>query len=121
MQRSVEPAGVAGAVERRSEVPLAHQDGRLVHQKIPEDPAHPGPGPLPNPRGEFAAQDAYGLLDLFATYTPTDQLTLQLSVNNVLDKTYYRNLAGEWGSFFYSASGIYGEPRSFQVTARYKF
>ncbi len=66
-------------------------------------------------------QDAYGLLDLSVTYAPTDRLTLQLTVNNVFDKTYYRNLAGEWGSFFYSASGIFGEPRNFLATARYRF
>lgn len=66
-------------------------------------------------------QDAYGLLDLFVSYTPTDRLTLQLSVNNVFDRTYYRNLAGEWGSFFYSASGIYGEPRNALLTAKYRF
>lgn len=66
-------------------------------------------------------QKAYGLLDLFATYTPIERLSFQLSVNNVFDKTYYRNLAGEWGSFFYSASGIFGEPRNVLATARYRF
>lgn len=66
-------------------------------------------------------QDAYGLLDLSASYAATKQLNLQLAVNNVFDKTYYRNLSGEWGSFFYSASGVYGEPRNFMATARYSF
>lgn len=66
-------------------------------------------------------QQAYGLLDLFATYTPVDRLSVQLAVNNVFDKTYYRNLAGEWGSFFYSASGIFGEPRNVLATVRYRY
>jgi outer membrane receptor for ferric coprogen and ferric-rhodotorulic acid len=63
-------------------------------------------------------QKAYALLDLMAAYRVDSRLDLQLNVGNVFDKTYYRGLGYDiaWGS-----TDTYGDPRKFQLTARYRF
>ncbi|MFU8927079.1 TonB-dependent siderophore receptor [Acinetobacter puyangensis] len=63
-------------------------------------------------------QKAYTLLDVMLNYKASKNLDLQLNVNNVLDKTYYRGLSYDtgWGS-----SGAYGDPRNAVFTVRYNF
>ncbi len=63
-------------------------------------------------------QEAYALLDLMATYRVSSRLDLQLNVGNVFDKTYYRGIGYDvaWGS-----TDTYGDPRRFQLTAKYLF
>jgi TonB-dependent siderophore receptor len=63
-------------------------------------------------------QKAYVLLDLMAGYRFTDHLNLQLRVNNLLDKTYYKAIAN---NLTYSASEMYGEPRNFMASVEYRF
>lgn len=66
------------------------------------------------PNGERASQDAYSLLDLFGKYQVSDALTLQLNLNNVFDKTYYKSVG------FYGG-GFYGEPRNVMGSVKYQF
>ncbi|MDB6061308.1 MAG: FauA [Verrucomicrobiaceae bacterium] len=66
------------------------------------------------PNGERASQGAYSLLDLFGTYKATEQLSFQLNLNNVLDKTYYKSVG-------YYGGGFYGEPRNLMATVKYQF
>lgn len=62
-------------------------------------------------------QRAYAIADLVVGYRVTRQLDLQLNVNNLFDKTYYRSIAtGTWGPY-----DIYGDPRNFKLTAKYDF
>lgn len=64
------------------------------------------------------SQAAYSLLDLMASYRVSSAFDLQLNVNNVFDKRYYRAIGYDtlWGS-----TDTYGDPRKFQLTARYRF
>ncbi len=57
-------------------------------------------------------QNPYTLVDLFARYQVTRQLSLQGNVNNLFDKTYYSALTN------YT---IYGAPRNFSVSLNYNF
>jgi outer membrane receptor for ferric coprogen and ferric-rhodotorulic acid len=63
-------------------------------------------------------QKAYTLADLVVGYRVNKQLDMQLNVNNLFDRTYYKGLASDtgWGS-----SDTYGDPRNFTLTARYQF
>lgn len=63
-------------------------------------------------------QKAYAVLDLIIGYKVSQKLDLQLNINNVLDKHYYRSIANgvEWGP-----TDVYGEPRSARITAKYTF
>ncbi|MDR5172074.1 TonB-dependent siderophore receptor [Methylobacillus flagellatus] len=63
-------------------------------------------------------QKAYAVLDLIVGYKVNQKLDLQLNINNLLDKHYYRSIANgvEWGP-----TDVYGEPRSARITARYTF
>lgn len=63
-------------------------------------------------------QKAYALLDLMATYRLNSRLDLQLNVGNVFDKVYYRGIGYDvaWGS-----TDTYGDPRKYQLTAKYRF
>jgi outer membrane receptor for ferric coprogen and ferric-rhodotorulic acid len=63
---------------------------------------------------EPVGQEAYALVNLMAAYDVTEQLSLQLNLNNLFDKTYY-NTNSYFGGF------IYGEPRNVRLTARYGF
>lgn len=65
------------------------------------------------PNGENYNRSAITLMDLMAKYSVTENLTLTLNANNIFDKEYY--------SGFSWATGVYGEPRNFMLTARYKF
>jgi outer-membrane receptor for ferric coprogen and ferric-rhodotorulic acid len=61
-------------------------------------------------------QKAYTLVDLIVGYKASKQLDLQLNINNLFDKTYYRGIStANW------AWESYGEPRSARITARYNF
>ena len=44
------------------------------------------------------------------------RLDIQLNINNLFDKVYYRNIASSP-----SLGYIYGEPRNFMLTAKYSF
>jgi outer membrane receptor for ferric coprogen and ferric-rhodotorulic acid len=63
---------------------------------------------------EPVGQKAYALVNLMAAYDLTEQLSLQLNLNNVFDKTYY-NTNSWFGGF------VYGEPRNIRATLRYGF
>jgi len=60
----------------------------------------------------YAEQGSYALVDLFARYHVTKQLSIQANVNNLFDKSYNidvgRNL-------------VYGEPRNLSISANYRF
>ncbi|AOA59831.1 hypothetical protein BFG52_02220 [Acinetobacter larvae] len=63
-------------------------------------------------------QKAYALLDLMVAYQWNQNLDLQLNINNVFDKEYYRGIASDMGWF---PMGSYGDPRNAVFTVRYKF
>ncbi len=56
-------------------------------------------------------QDPFALVNFFANYRFTDNLSATFSVRNAFDETY-------WATLDYPN---YGEPRSFQLTVRYTF
>lgn len=58
-------------------------------------------------------QGGYALLDLMARYAFNDSLSLQLNLDNALDRKYYRNVG------FYD-SVYWGEPRNWSLTLRWK-
>ena len=60
-----------------------------------------------------ARQGSYALVDLFARYDVTKNVTLQANLNNLFDKEYDENV-GNGGI-------VYGTPRNFSVTASYRF
>ncbi|WP_024929230.1 TonB-dependent receptor [Methylophilus sp. OH31] len=61
-------------------------------------------------------QKAYTLVDMIVGYKASKNLDLQLNINNLLDKTYYRGVSSaNW------AWESYGEPRSARITAKYTF
>lgn len=63
-------------------------------------------------------QGAYAILGLMAGYRVSDSLDTQLNINNVFDRTYYTGLAmnNSWSPY-----DVYGEPRSFSLSAKYSF
>jgi len=61
------------------------------------------------------SQKAYAVAGLMARYDVNDRLSVTLNVHNVFDRKYIAAMSGWWNS------GMYGAPRSAQVTARYKF
>ena len=75
------------------------------------------PQTAPNPANgviEPVGQEPYALVNLMAAYDVTEQLSLQVNVDNLFDKIYY-NTNSYFGGF------IYGEPRNARVTLRYGF
>ncbi|VFR44953.1 TonB-dependent siderophore receptor [plant metagenome] len=62
-------------------------------------------------------QGAYAIVGLGVGYQPTEQLGLRLSVDNVFDKTYYRNVGTAWAG----VQDHYGAPRSVLLIARYRY
>ena len=52
---------------------------------------------------------------LMARYDVNPQLSVSLNVQNLFDRKYIASMSGWW------YSGMYGAPRSAQLTARYKF
>ncbi|MHC0465178.1 ferric-rhodotorulic acid/ferric-coprogen receptor FhuE [Kosakonia cowanii] len=64
--------------------------------------------------GNFRSeQGSYALVDLFARYQVTKQLSVQANIDNLFDKKYDTNVD--------SRSYVYGEPRNFSVSANYRF
>ncbi len=61
------------------------------------------------------AATAFALVDLVTQYRFNDALSLQLNINNALDKK-YRSGSSWWG-----APLTYGEPREFLVSMDYAF
>ena len=62
-------------------------------------------------------QGSYTVVGLVGGYQATEQLDLQLNVNNLFDRTYYSSVANGG----YSPYDIYGDPRNVKLTARYSF
>jgi len=64
--------------------------------------------------GNFRSeQGSYALVDLFARYQVTKQLSVQANIDNLFDKKYDTNVD--------SRSYVFGEPRNFSVSANYRF
>lgn len=63
-------------------------------------------------------QGAYAIVGLMAGYQISDNLDTQLNINNLFDRKYYTGLAmnNSWSPY-----DVYGEPRSFSVSAKYSF
>lgn len=61
-----------------------------------------------------ATQPAYTVLGLMARWEVDTHLSVALNVSNVLNKTYMPGM-GSYGT------GVYGDPRSYYLSARYKF
>jgi len=61
-----------------------------------------------------ATQPAYTLLGLMARWEVDSRLSVALNLSNVLNKTYMPGM-GSYGT------GVYGDPRSYYLSARYKF
>lgn len=75
----------------------------------PQTAENPGTGET-----EKVGQKAYWLVNLMGAYDITEQLSLQINVNNVFDKRYY-NTNSWFGGY------IYGEPRNVRATLKYGF
>jgi outer membrane receptor for ferric coprogen and ferric-rhodotorulic acid len=65
-------------------------------------------------------QGAYAVANLMLGYRLEKNLDIQLNVNNLFDKTYYRSLGPNIENLRLGGS-IYGEPRNFMLTAKYSF
>ncbi|MCL9799990.1 TonB-dependent siderophore receptor [Pseudomonas sp. AKS31] len=63
-------------------------------------------------------QGAYAVTDLMAGYEVNKHLDLQVNANNIFDRVYYSAIGSNvtWGS-----NDNYGTPRSYMLTAKYKF
>ncbi|KPZ19784.1 TonB-dependent siderophore receptor, partial [Pseudomonas syringae group genomosp. 3] len=63
-------------------------------------------------------QGSYAVADLMAGYQVNKHLDLQLNANNIFDRTYYTAIGASsvWGS-----TDVYGNPRSYALTAKYSF
>ncbi|MEG3133430.1 ferric-rhodotorulic acid/ferric-coprogen receptor FhuE [Rouxiella sp. T17] len=57
-------------------------------------------------------QGSYALFSLFTRYQITPELSAQVNINNLFDKTYYTNLSNYI---------VYGEPRNASISLSYKF
>ena len=62
-------------------------------------------------------QGSYTVAGLVAGYKASEQLDLQLNLNNLFDRTYYVSIANGG----YDPYDIYGDPRNMKLTARYSF
>ncbi len=58
-------------------------------------------------------QKSYALVGLMVGYAIDKNVDLQLNVNNVLDKKYYKNIVSGWID---EGSALYGDPRSFMLS-----
>lgn len=63
-------------------------------------------------------QGAYMLAGLMAGFKVNEHLDTQLNVNNIFDKKYYQGIAS---NSTWSPYDVYGDPRNFMLTAKYKF
>ncbi|MBL4827044.1 MAG: TonB-dependent siderophore receptor [Spongiibacteraceae bacterium] len=70
-----------------------------------------------NPGSIRNEQKAYTLVDLMLEYQPTKHLSIQARVDNAFDESYYRAVTD---SIYYGSSEMFGEPRSYRVTLRYR-
>ncbi|MHC8306320.1 TonB-dependent siderophore receptor [Pseudomonas sp. PB3P13] len=63
-------------------------------------------------------QGSYAVTDLMAGYEVNKHLDLQVNANNVFDRVYYSSIGYNttWGS-----TDNYGTPRSYMLTAKYRF
>ncbi|QJI39559.1 TonB-dependent siderophore receptor [Pseudomonas sp. ADAK2] len=63
-------------------------------------------------------QGSYAVADLMAGYEVNKHLDLQVNANNVFDRVYYSAIGSStiWGS-----TDTYGNPRSYSLTAKYRF
>ncbi|KII29683.1 TonB-dependent siderophore receptor [Pseudomonas fluorescens] len=63
-------------------------------------------------------QGGYAVTDLMAGYEVNKHLDLQVNANNIFDRVYYSSIGSDvtWGS-----NDNYGNPRSYMLTAKYKF
>ncbi|CAI8781044.1 outer-membrane receptor for ferric coprogen and ferric-rhodotorulic acid [Pseudomonas sp. IT-347P] len=63
-------------------------------------------------------QGGYAVTDLMAGYEVNKHLDLQVNANNIFDRVYYSAIGSNvtWGS-----NDNYGNPRSYMLTAKYKF
>ncbi|MDR0701745.1 MAG: TonB-dependent siderophore receptor [Azoarcus sp.] len=66
--------------------------------------------------GFHSQQDAYAVANLMAGYRFGKELDIQLNINNLFDKTYYRSISSST-----NGASVYGEPRSIMLTAKYNF
>ncbi|WP_343550468.1 ferric-rhodotorulic acid/ferric-coprogen receptor FhuE [Pantoea sp.] len=60
-----------------------------------------------------ARQGSYALVDLFARYDVTKNVSVQANINNLFDKEYDTNVS--------NGGIVYGDPRNFSVSASYRF
>jgi len=63
---------------------------------------------------EKVSQGAYALVDLMARYQVSERVSVQVNLNNLLNKKYYQQIG------FYS-QGAWGEGRNFMATINYKY
>lgn len=63
---------------------------------------------------EKLEQESYSLVDLMARYELNESLSMQLNVDNLLDKTYYSQIG------FYRQLA-YGDPRNINLNVKYQF
>lgn len=63
-------------------------------------------------------QGSYAVADLMAGYEVNKHLDLQVNANNIFDRVYYSAIGSStiWGS-----TDTYGNPRSYSLTAKYRF
>lgn len=59
-------------------------------------------------------QGGYAIFNSVVGYNLSDNIDIQLNITNVLDKTYYRAVSNP------NQANIFGEPRSFLLTGRFK-
>lgn len=60
-------------------------------------------------------QGGYGIVNAMIGYSPNPQLDVRLNLNNLFDRYYYRAVG------YPDNANLLGEPRSFMLTAQYKF
>jgi outer membrane receptor for ferric coprogen and ferric-rhodotorulic acid len=65
----------------------------------------------------YTAQNSYAIVDIGGTYQVNKNLSLQLNLNNLLDKHYYTNLDSSWSGY----GAYYGTPRNIFAKLKYKF
>ena len=61
------------------------------------------------------SQDAYATVDVMTTYNFSKNVTGQLNINNLFDKTFYS------GYSTYAYAYAYGEPVNGMLSLKYKF
>lgn len=66
-------------------------------------------------RSSIVRQGSYAVLDLRAGYRLTDQLSLSVNVNNVLDRNYYARISST------GRGNYYGSPRTVFATLRFTY